>query len=334
MKAIAPGKLILSGEHAVVYGRPALAMAVDRSAQSVITAQPTDRVSFDLPDLAQSDSFTLRTLNELRTRVLRNYQLFLGGRLSIRDVLRKPIELVEFAFINILDGLHLKLEQGLTIRTVSNIPIGCGMGSSAATVLSELRAIGHYFRVEFRPEWVLKYSLEAEKLRHGYASGVDAHISLQGGCALFHDGTTRPVPLPRVSMYLVHTGVPQSTTGEAVVQVRRRFRNDPIWNAFQSVTLAMERAIRANDLSAIQQAVRENNALLVRIGVVPPRVQQFIAEVESAGAAAKISGAGSVSGDAGGMVLVFAHRPPYDLAAKFGYAVLPVRGDPLGARIV
>jgi mevalonate kinase len=334
MKAIAPGKVILSGEHAVVYGRPALAMAVDRSAQCVITAQPSNQVSFDLPDIPESGSFTVRALTDLRTRVLRNYQQFLAGEMSIREVLRKPIELFEFAFINILDGLHLKLEQGLSIRTQSNIPIGCGMGSSAATVLSELRAVGHYFRVDFRPDWVLRYSLEAERLRHGYASGVDAHMSLHGGCAVFREGSARAVPLPRASMYLVHTGVPQSGTGEAVVEVRRRFRDDTIWNDFAAVTAAMEEALRVDDMAAIQRAVRENHRLLVRIGVVPERVQRFVSAVEAHGGAAKISGAGAVTGDAAGIVLVFAAQPPDALAEQYGYKVLAVRGDPLGARIV
>lgn len=334
MKAIAPGKLILSGEHAVVFGRPALAMAVDRSAQSVITLAASDLVSFNLVDLKETDSFTLRTLNEMKTRVLRNYHLFLNGQLSIRDVLLKPIELFEFAFINILEGLHLKLEQGLNIQTQSNIPIGCGMGSSAATILSELRAIGHYFRVEFRPDWVMKYSLEAEKLQHGNPSGVDSYISLHGGCALFQNGQARSVPLPRFSMYLVHTGVPMTTTGECVVRVGERFKHDLIWNDFESVTLEMEQALRSNDLAAVQNLVRENNKLLVKIGVVPEKVQQFIADVEAWGGAAKICGAGSIAGDQAGVVLVFASEPPEAICQKFGYTVLTVRGDPLGTRIV
>lgn len=334
MKAIAPGKLILSGEHAVVFGRPALAMAVDRCATSVITPDTGDLVSFDLVDLQQNESFTIRTLNEVRTRVLRNYQLFLEGKLTIREVLLKPIELFEFAFINILDGLHLKLEQGLKIQTHSDIPIGCGMGSSAATVLSSLRAAGHYLRVEFRPDWVMKYSMEAEKLQHGHPSGVDSYVSMHGGCAIFQNGEARSVPLPRVSMYLIHTGVPDATTGECVVHVRDHFANDVIWNDFEAVTLEMEKAIRANDLKSIQNLVRENNKLLVKIGVVPEKAQRFIADVEATGAAAKVCGAGSISGEKAGVLLVFASQPPTDLCQKYGYSVLSVRGDPLGARIV
>lgn len=334
MRAIAPGKLILSGEHAVIYGRPALAMAIDRCAQSVITVGAPDLVSFNLLDLKESDSFTLRALNEMKTRLLKNYQLFLSGELGIRDVLHKPIELFEFAFITLLDGLHLKFGDGLNIQTQSNIPIGCGMGSSAATILSLLRGIGHYFRVEFRPDWFLKYSMEAEKLQHGFPSGVDSYISLHGGCALFRNGEATSVPLPRLRMYLVNTGTPAATTGECVVAVKSQFEHDPIWNDFEAVTVGLEQAVRGHQRDDIQQLVRENNRLLQRIGVVPAKVQQFVRDVEETGGSAKVCGAGAVYGDNGGMVLVLSDKAPAELCQRYGYELMTVRGDPLGARIV
>ncbi|MCO5043660.1 MAG: mevalonate kinase [Verrucomicrobia bacterium] len=334
MIAIAPGKLILSGEHAVVYGRPALAMAIDRCAQSIITPGQPDLVSFNLLDLKECDSFTLRALGEMRVRLARNYQLFLNGELGIRDVLHKPIELFEFAFITLLDGLHLKFGDGLDIQTQSNIPIGCGMGSSAATVLSMLRAIGHYFRVEFRPDWFLKYSMEAEKLQHGFPSGVDSYISLHGGCALFREGQALSVPLPRLNLYLVNTGTPAATTGECVVSVKQNFGSDPIWNDFEAITLELEKALRSNDRETFQRMVVENQRLLARIGVVPEKVNAFVRAIEERGGAAKVCGAGSVIGDNGGMVLVISEQAPTDLCKEYGYELITVRGDPLGARIV
>jgi mevalonate kinase len=335
MKAIAPGKLILSGEHAVVYDKPAIAMAIDRSAQSIVLPSAgTDEISFDLQDLSQNESFTIRALHELKNRLAKNYHLFLEGKMGIRDVLYKPIELFQFAFITILDGLHLKVANGVKIQLHSNIPIGCGMGSSAATVLSVLRGVGHYFRVEFRPEWYHAYSLEAENLQHGHASGVDTYISLHGGCARFQRGEAQKLPLPRMPMHLIHTGVPETTTGECVSRVREKFGDSNIWNEFEAVTNALEKALATNNFEDIQSCIRENNRLLAGIGVVPGRVQEFISEVEQSGAAAKVCGAGAVAGDKGGIVMVCSEQAPKKLCDKYGYDIVSVRGEPLGARIV
>ncbi len=336
MKAIAPGKLILSGEHAVVYGRPALAMAIDRSAQAVVEpgAFTGGEVFFHLQDVQAEERFTIRALREFKRRVINNYDLFLKGDLGIREVLRKPIELFQFAFITLLDGLHLKFAEPLDIRLKSTIPIGCGLGSSAASVLSVLRAIGHYFRVDFRPDWSYAYSLEAEKMQHGFPSGVDSFISLHGGCARFQQGEAEKIPLPRLPLTLVQTGVPAATTGECVAQVRQTHGADAIWDEFETVARGMEEAIRTQNLDALRQRIRDNHRLLQQIGVVPGRVADFIAEVEAAGGAAKISGAGAVAGEAAGIVMVASDRPPVELCRRYGYTGVPVRGEPLGVRIV
>ena len=337
MKAIAPGKLILSGEHAAVYGRPALAMAIDRSAVAVLTpegAMAEGEVAFDLHDLEQQERFTIRALRDFRQRIQRNYEMFLNGELGIRQVLRKPIDLFEYAFIMLLDGLHLKLEQKLSIRLESNIPIGCGLGSSAASILSVLRAIGHYFRVDFRPDWYYEYSLEAERLQHGFPSGVDSYISIHGGCVRFQGGRAERLPLPRGPFPLVNTGTPTCTTGESVAAVRRRFEHSGVWDDFEEVTRRMEEAVRRNDREALQQAVRDNQRLLSVIAVEPEKVRLFIDEIERAGGAAKICGAGAAEGDTAGMMMVVADRPPRDLCAKFGFTLESVRGEPLGVRIV
>ncbi len=337
MKAIAPGKVILSGEHSVVYGRPALAMAINRNAQTLITEDGVgEMVSFDLPDLTDGrKSFTLRALRELHSRVLRNYEDFLAGNLSIRDVLHKPVDLFQFAFITVLDGLHFQMERGLNVRLNSNIPIGCGMGSSAASILSVLRGLGHYYRVDFRPEWYQRYSLEVENLQHGKSSGLDTHVSLHGGCVRFQRGEIKELPLPRMPMYVVNTGQPASSTGEAVSAVARRFDSQSaIWDEFEKTTAHMQRALKHNSFKDFQRAMKENHRLLEHIGVVPSRVSEFIAAVEETGAAAKICGAGAVSGDQAGMVLVATENNPAELCGRFGYEAMTVRPDPLGVRVV
>lgn len=334
MKAISPGKLILSGEHSVVYGKPAVAMAIDRSVVATIEDAADGEVSFDLPDISERESFTMLALQDFKRRVQNNYRLFLDGQLGIRDVLYKPVDLFKFGFITVLDGLHRSLDSGIVIKLKSNLPVGSGLGSSAASVLSELRALGHYLRVDFRPEWAYEFSLETEKLQHGHPSGVDSYISLYGGCAAFQDGQARSVPLPRMKMYLVETGAPETTTGECVVQVKQQFENDLIWNDFEAVTDEVEKALRENNGALMRSLIKENHRLLCRVGVVPQKVQQFVADVEAAGGAAKICGAGSVRGQNGGAVLVLADFMPAALAGKYGYKISPLRGDPLGTRIV
>ena len=88
-----------------------------------------------------------------------------------------------------------------------------------------------------------------------------------------------PISLPRMKMFLVQTGVPQTTTGECVMAVEQRFRDSGIWDEFEAVTEAFGDAIRANDSQKVHWLVRENNRLLCEIGVVPARVGKFIAEV-------------------------------------------------------
>lgn len=334
MKAIAPGKLILSGEHSVVYNKPAVAMAIDRSVTATIEDTDDGQVSFELPDVEHRDSFTMLALQDFKRRAANNYHLFLEGELGIRDVLLKPVDLFKFGFITVLDGLHRSLDSGIVIKLKSNLPVGSGLGSSAAAVLSEIRAVGHYLRVDLKPEWAYEFSLEAEKLQHGHPSGVDSYISLNGGCATFENGEAKSVPLPRMQMFLIETGSPDATTGECVVQVKQQFENDMIWNDFEAVTREVETAARENNDALMRSLLRENHRLLCRIGVVPRKVQQFVDDVEAAGGAAKICGAGSTRGDNGGVVLVLADFMPATLAEKYGYTVSPVRGDPVGTRIV
>jgi len=334
MKAVSPGKLILSGEHSVVYGKPAVAMAIDRSVTATIEDTADGQVAFEMPGVSERESFTLLALQDFKRRALNNYHLFLEGKMGIRDVLHKPVDLFKFGFITVLDGLHRSLDSGIVIKLKSNLPVGSGLGSSAASVLSELRALGHYLRVDFKPEWYYEFSLESEKLQHGHPSGVDSYISLYGGCAAFQEGKARSVPLPRMKMYLVETGAPEATTGECVVQVKEQFQNDLIWNDFESVTNEVEKAVRENNSALMRSLLRENHRLLCRIGVVPQKVQQFVADVEAAGGAAKICGAGSIRGQNGGVVLVLADFMPAALAEKYGYKISPLRGDPLGTRIV
>jgi mevalonate kinase len=335
MKVLAPGKLILSGEHAVVYGHPALAMAVNRYASATATPQVAPNVSFDLLDLAYQRCFSVSGLHSIKSRIKRKYQRFVRGDFKIRDVLRQPFELAQIAFTLFFEILNIKLTQGIKIRVESTIPIGCGMGSSAATILSIVHAIANHLQVEMTPEMFLRLGLEAENMQHGYSSGLDLQISLYGGCQYMEDGSMHQRNLPSVPLYLVNTGQPLSSTGECVVSAASYFKTSSIGQDFAAVTTAMDKALQTHNVIDLQHSIRGNHDLLLDIGVVPGRVANFIKEVAQGGGAAKICGAGAVAGSNAGMVLVVIEDEAAltDLCARYHYSVLPVIGEARGVHV-
>lgn len=336
MKVHAPGKLILSGEHAVVYGKPALAMAVNRYVTASATPQLLPLVSFDLSDLAYEHGLTLAALSRLKSRIKQNYQRFVRGDFKIRDVLQKPVELAQFAFSLFLETVNLTLPHGVRIRIQSDIPIGCGMGSSAATVLSIVHAIARHLNVEIEPEIFFRLGLEAENMQHGYSSGLDLQISLQGGCILMSEGKILKRQIPELPFYLVNTGAPKTTTGECVAQAAAHFKTGQIAEDFAAVTCAMDQALQVNNRVAVQHAIHANHRLLVNIGVVPAPVQQFIAAIEQQSGAAKICGAGAVAGEKAGVILVMTEDVAalVELCAQYHYSLLPISGEARGVHVV
>lgn len=335
-KVLVPGKLILSGEHAVVYGQPALAMAVNRYVTATATPQHFPLISFDLSDLAYQNGITLNALEQLKRRIKRKYQDFMRGEFTIRDVLHKPFELAQFALSLFLETLNFKLTHGVKIRVQSDIPIGCGMGSSAATILSIVHAIAHHLRMDLPMDLFYRLGLEAENMQHGYSSGLDVRVSLNGGCIYMKDQHVQPRSLPTFPMYLVNTGMPETSTGECVTAVAAHFKKNGLKDDFAAVTDTMDMALQKNNVVDMVQAVRANHQLLSRIGVVPHPIQDFVQAVEHTGGAAKICGAGAVAGNKAGVVLALTEEETAlrDLCARYHYTTWPMTGEARGVHIV
>jgi mevalonate kinase len=335
MKVLAPGKLILSGEHSVVFGHPALAMAVNRYVSAIATPQLAQHISFDLSDLSYQRRLSLAALNTLKNRIKEKYQRFVSGDFKIRDVLQKPVELAQFAFSLFFEVLNIKLTQGIKIRVESTIPMGCGMGSSAATVLSIVHAIANHLHVDIPPEVFLRLGQEAENMQHGYSSGLDLQVSMKGGCLYMQDGQIFERNIPDLPMYLVNTGLPDSSTGECVEAAASYFKESNIGNDFAAVTKAMDSAFIAKNIEQAIDTILANHNLLVEINVVPQAVRQFISEIKEIGGGAKICGAGSVSGNKAGVVLVVTENEPelIALCTRHQYSMLPIACEPRGVHV-
>jgi len=335
-KARSPAKLIVSGEHAVLYGKPALAMAVNRYAESTVSAQTAYALCFNMLNLSYMKSLTFQTLTALKRRLQDDYQAFLNGDCSIRDVIKKPFELLQFTVTLFFEHLNLPKMSGIQIKTHSEIPMGCGMGSSAATIMSTVCALAAHFKVNMEPAHCLNLGRQAENLQHGRSSGLDLHLALFGGVLRFQEGKTESRLTPDFPFYMVQTGSPITTTGECVSAAKQVFDSSTIGDDFESVTEAIDMALQQQNLIAMQEGLKANHRLLVQLGVVPKRVQNFIQAVEEIGGGAKTCGAGAVRGEKGGVVLVLVEATEEfsRLAKRYGYAVSRVEGDQHGTQVI
>ena len=336
LKVRSPAKLILSGEHSVIYGQPALAMAVDYYTETIVNRHKRPIIKFKFLDLEYAKEHTLQALNKLRVKLYEDYCAFLSGNCSIREVLKKPFELLQYTVGHLIEKLNLQLPLGLEIQVNSNIPIGCGMGSSAAAIMSILHAVAYLFKLDIGPKKILTIGQDAENLQHGISSGLDIQLAAFGGSIKFQKNKkTKAREIPQVPLYVVNTGTPISSTGVCVATVAKHFKtNKNLAFEFGAVTNYLDQALAENNFNGIREAILENHRLLKRIGVVPNKVADFIDAIEREGGAAKTCGAGSIRGNNAGVVMILADHDFSHIAKRFGYDLRLVQADCYGTRVV
>lgn len=329
-----PAKLILCGEHAVIYGCPALAIAVNLYTQTTVKWSSPLHFSFNLPGLDFRQKITLEALKRLKLNLNKQYEKFDSGDISIREVLKHPFELTLYSTVSVLEKIKHKLPMGVSIHTESEIPMGCGMGSSAANVVSVIHALSEFLNIDFELDDYIRLGIKSENLQHGYSSGLDVHMVYHGGCIYYRPGQFETREIPQFPMQLINTGKPASSTGECVTHTAAHFKDDSLGPKFTRITNEMMQALKENNLGKIANLVRENHRLLVSLGVVPTTVQDFIAEIEAQNMAAKICGAGAVSGENAGVVMVVGEKDISELAKKYGYSITPIQADTRGSHVV
>jgi mevalonate kinase len=328
-----PGKLILMGEHAVVYGRPALVAAIDLRLTARFTPAPRGEVHLDLPGLAHSETLSWDDLRAYAAAVRGRWEGYARqpGAAGFRAVRGEdPAHVVKVALGEAggKDGLHLRVD--------SELPIGSGFGSSAATATAVIAGCLLYHGREAEPAVIETLALEVERRQHGLPSGVDGATVLYGGVLWARrppdEGgkkglqrekiATRSPLLDRLRVY--DTGTPAEPTGAVVAAVRELRDRDPagveaLLDRMEAVTcdfraeLEKGRDGEAEDPDHTLHLIRDHEVCLEGLGVVPEEARAVIRRVESEGGAAKISGAGSLRGPGAGSLLVY-HPDPERIA--------------------
>jgi mevalonate kinase len=292
----AGGKVILLGEHVVVYGRPAIAAGLPIGLEVEVSSGAGPAVTSDDPLLA----------DDARPRTL----------------------LVEAARLMGLDP------EGIVARVRSELPAGRGVGSSAALAVATLRALAAAAGRRLDTAAELDAGRRLETIFHGTPSGIDPAAAALGTCFRFVRGeppsvtpVRAAVPLPLVIAF----GRRPRSTGAAVGGLRERWQAAPdryeaLFDDVAAVVRRGEAAAVAGDLRALGRTFDDNQALLERLGVSSDETAALVAAARGAGAlGAKLTGGG-----AGGAVIALA-ADPETLAARLaqdGWSTLIARvGD-------
>ncbi|GAB4420572.1 MAG: mevalonate kinase [Anaerolineae bacterium] len=275
IEATAPGKIILFGEHAVVYGRPAIAVPVaDLQAKATLSpADPGTGFRIIAPDLG------------------RDYSLAQAGP-------DDPLAVIVQATLRRLGQADL---PEATLQISSTIPLGRGLGSGAAISTAITRAIAQFFNQPLAPTEISALVFEVEKLYHGTPSGIDNTVVAFAQPVYFIKG--RPIQRMRVSQPLTlvvgDTGV-VAPTHTVVGDLRRRWQAEPeryegYFDEVGAIVNQARAAIEQGNLGqmAIGELMNENQELLETLGVSSPALDRLIEAAREAGAlGAKLSGAG------------------------------------------
>lgn len=277
--ADAPGKVILLGEHAVVYRRPALAVPVHAvSARATVWA--SDRplhVHAAFPDGDERPAVDVDVASAPPT-----------------DPIATAVRLALDAARPARDGW-----PAWRIDLESSVPVGSGMGSSAAVAVALVRAVGLAAGAAFDEPTVSGLAYEAERCTHGTPSGIDNSVVALGRPIRFAGGHAAPIGVRAgLDLVIADTGF-ASLTREAVAGVRVRFEARPVvferW--FDQIARLVDdaaAAIATGDIGWLGRLLNANHLILQAMGVSTPQLDALVGAARAAGAAgAKLSGAGA-----------------------------------------
>ncbi len=334
-----PAKLILTGEHSVLFGAPALCMAVALDTVCEIDFIPLETpdhqpfLEIELTDFNQKMAYPYQTWQKRVTHIESRYALYEKNTLAIQTVLQQPVDLVLLTLQQFHNLERLKPGHW-QIKLHSHNLSGKGLGSSASIIISLLHSLFVHHQIDITEIDLLALAQQVESRQHGASSGLDPATVYKGGLLRFQQGVPlQQLPHQNFNAWVVDTGKPGSTTGQAVNHVHKHFTHQsPIWDDFKHLASEMEAAWQSSDADKLNDAVHKNQALLEKLGVVPDKVKAFIAALHQSDYSAKICGAGSISGDQAGVVLCIGPEAPAEICDAYGYPYYPLKLNETGSQ--
>jgi mevalonate kinase len=277
-KGQAPGKVILFGEHAVVYGRPALAVPVTqvKAEATVVPAGPGEGLLLCAQDLGEEIHLDEATLS----RADRDHPLVRAALMTLAE-------------------LDLREPPPWRVVVRSSIPIASGLGSGAAVSAAIARALADAAGRSLSPSVLSSIVYEVDKLHHGTPSGIDNSVICYEQPVFFvRDQSPRTLSIGRpFKLAIANTGI-ASPTRAAVTDVRHAWERDTarfevLFDCIAAIVEQARAVITEGIPEALGALMNENHALLRELDVSSSELDALAEAAIDAGATgAKLSGAG------------------------------------------
>ncbi len=286
----APGKVILCGEHAVVYGQPALAAPVS-GVQANVTAQAHLDARCSSAGL-QVVSRNLEGFDPAERQRIQQRLWAVADR--VKAMLTPPTPTLPYN-----EGEGIEMPNDMLITIDSTIPIERGLGSGAAIGVAMIRACATYLGLDLSDADVSAMAYETEKLHHGTPSGIDNTVVAYNQPVYFVRG--QAIELLRVGAplhLLVADSGTRGSTANIVSGVRQRRDTDPsaydaLFGQIGDISRKARAVVKSGDVKRLGELFDNNQRLLEQIGVSSPALERLCTAARAAGAlGAKLSGAG------------------------------------------
>ncbi len=319
----APGKLMLFGEHAVVYGHPCLVTAVDQRLHLMVSQNAKGKaLRVDAPDVGVENYE--KSLEELG-----------------KGEIPKGVRFVEYAVKNFIDSGRVPRSRiaGLHISTKSEFASTFGFGSSSASTVCVIKAFSELFDLNLSQKEIFDLSYKTVLDIQGKGSGFDVASAIYGGTLYFVTGgkEIKPLSIKHVPLLIGYTGI-KADTVTLINKVALFSKENPelvntIYTAIAEIVEKAKVALEKEDFEEVGRLMNENQVLLSKLEVSTEKLDAMIMGARGAGAyGAKLSGAG------GGDCMIALHdaqgtRAIENAIEKVGGEVLKVTTNAEGVRV-
>ncbi|MCL9813942.1 mevalonate kinase [Natranaeroarchaeum aerophilus] len=302
----APGKIYLFGEHAVVYGEPAVPCAIERRARVTVEQREDSHLRVHADDLSL-DGFTVE---------------YSGATDAAPDIdvseslIQAAMGYVDAAVRQARDAADAP-DAGFDITIESDIPLGAGLGSSAAVTVAGIDAATRELCVELEAEEIADRAFQAEyEVQEGQASRADTFCSAMGGAVRVEGDDCRAIDAPDLPIVVGFDGG-AGDTGELVAGVRELretygFAANTV-AAIGDIVREGERSLAEGDIERLGELMDFNHGLLEALGVSSRSLDNMVWAARDAGAyGAKLTGAGG-----GGCIVALDDSEETETALRF-----------------